>query len=355
MRVLKTILIIVASMAFLFGVFLAVASIMDYQPPDEIIIYQSDNPELVSHLEKIDMITWNIGYAGLGEDMDFFYDGGKQVRTLSETADNNLKEINSFLKNNDSLEFILLQEVDKKARRSYQVDQFKKLSKSLHEYNGLFALNYNVFFVPIPLHNPMGNVLAGLATFSEFDPFSSVRHSFPGNYSWPTRLFMLDRCFLVNRYPLTNGRQLLIINTHNSAFDDGSLRKQQMAYMKSFLLEEYKKNNYIIVGGDWNQSPFDFSPDFETNEGGEENISVEEGFPAKNWIWVYDKRAATHRGLKTPYDENKSRLTVIDFFLVSPNVMPLRVETIDMDFEFSDHQPVVASFELLPEQVEPIN
>jgi endonuclease/exonuclease/phosphatase family metal-dependent hydrolase len=249
----------------------------------------------------------------------------------------------------------LVQEVDKKARRSYQVDQFEILSKSLNTHKGLFAANYNVFFVPIPLHNPMGNVLAGLATFSEFDPFSAVRHSFPGNYSWPTRLFMLDRCFLVNRYPLSNGRQLLIINTHNSAFDDGSLRKQQMAHLKSFLLAEYKKKNYLIVGGDWNQEPFDFSPDFETNAGGKDNISVEEGFPDEDWIWVYDKRTPSHRGLQAPYDEESSRLTVIDFYLVSPNVIPSRVRTIDMDFEFSDHQPVVASFELLPEHVEPIN
>jgi hypothetical protein len=28
--------------------------------------------------------------------------------------------------------------------------------------------------------------------------------AFPGNYSWPMSLFMLDRCFLVNRYTLAN-------------------------------------------------------------------------------------------------------------------------------------------------------
>ena len=73
---------------------------------------------------------------------------------------------------------------------------------------------------------------------------------------------MLDRCFMVNRYPLENGKELLVINTHNEAFDPGEIRKAQMAYLKEFLLSEYAKGNYIIAGGDWNMSPPDFKPEF---------------------------------------------------------------------------------------------
>ena len=52
---------------------------------------------------------------------------------------------------------------------------------------------------------------------------------------------MLDRCFLVNRYPVSNGNELLMINTHNSAYDDGSLRKQQMDFLKDFLWLNMRK------------------------------------------------------------------------------------------------------------------
>ncbi len=31
-------------------------------------------------------LSWNIGYCGLGADMDFFYDGGKMVRTSTESG-----------------------------------------------------------------------------------------------------------------------------------------------------------------------------------------------------------------------------------------------------------------------------
>lgn len=35
----------------------------------------------------------NIGYAGLGDNMDFFYDGGRRVRDSRERTARNLKEI----------------------------------------------------------------------------------------------------------------------------------------------------------------------------------------------------------------------------------------------------------------------
>lgn len=57
-------------------------------------------------------INWNVGYGGLGEKADFFYDGGKMVVSAEEDVDNYLKGIYSFIKSNDSVDFVLLQEVD---------------------------------------------------------------------------------------------------------------------------------------------------------------------------------------------------------------------------------------------------
>ena len=79
-------------------------------------------------------------------------------------------------------------------------------------------------------------------TLSKYDAASSVRFSFPGNFSWPLGLFFLDRCFLVNRYTLKNEKELLVINTHNSAYDDGSLRDEQLKFLKDFIQAEYKRN-----------------------------------------------------------------------------------------------------------------
>lgn len=36
--------------------------------------------------DSVSILTWNVGYAGLGEESDFFMDGGKQVRAPSKAV-----------------------------------------------------------------------------------------------------------------------------------------------------------------------------------------------------------------------------------------------------------------------------
>ena len=179
----------------------------------------------------------------------------------------------------------------------------------------------------------MGKVESGLLSLTRHTPARVDRYSFPGNYSWPMRLFMLDRCFLVQRHPLSDGHELLIINTHNSAYDDGSLRRQQMSYLRDFLLNEYRKGNYLIVGGDWNQTPFGFNPELPSHRFDTMNLTyVEKDFPAPGWNWAFDPDLPTNRRVAVPYDKATSLTTVIDCFLLSPNIGIEEVETIDLIF-----------------------
>ena len=210
--------------------------------------------------------------------------------------------------------------------------------------------NYDVFFVPIPVMSPYGRVLSGIATMSKTEPLSSTRHSFPGNYPWPKGTFMLDRCFLVSRYPLSNGKQLLVMNTHNSAYEDGSLRKGQMETLHGFLTAEYEKGNYLIVGGDWNQTPAGFNPQFEKNIFDTIGLSyIEHDYLPGDWTWFYDPAVPSNRRVAIPYDPEICPTTVIDYFLLSPNVEPINIHGVGMDFVPSDHQPVLAKVKLLPD------
>jgi endonuclease/exonuclease/phosphatase family metal-dependent hydrolase len=42
-----------------------------------------------------------------------------------------------------------------------------------------------------------------------------------------------------------------------------------------------------------------------------------------------------------PYQKGKTKTTIIDFYVVSPNVEVKAVHTIATGFKFSDHQPVI--------------
>ncbi len=353
-KILKFLLWLIVAVLLAAGILILVASLSDYDPDEITKIEISASPEVLLPEIELDIMIWNIGYAGLDASMDFFYDGGTQVRPPKENVINNLNTIERFLQNNDSVEFFLLQEVDVDSKRSYRISEYDSISKTLSKYHSYLGLNYKVFFVPLPVTNPMGRVTSGLVTLTKYQPAEVTRHSFPGNYDWPKNLFMLDRCFLVNRHPLKNNKDLIIVNTHNSAYDDGSLRKMQMEYLKSFLKEEYNKGNHIIVGGDWNQSPPGFSKEFSDQAFDSINYTeINEDYLPDDWKWAFDERIPTNRRVAVVYERGSTPTALIDYYLVSPNVQIENVQGIDLDFQHSDHQPVILKIKIGDEKDPP--
>ena len=341
MKFLRLFLYLLLALVGAFILFLAYATVDDFRPEE--IINQSfeEHPPVIPDSAALDLLIWNIGYAGLDASMDFFYDGGDRMRPTEEGSGENLEGIKTTLARFNGYDFILLQEVDKDSKRSYHIDQIAAIGQGFPGYTTHFGINYNVFFVPIPLAEPMGKVASGLLSLSGHEPAAVDRYSFPGNYAWPMKLFMLDRCFLVQRHPVKNGKELVVVNTHNSAYDDGSLRKQQMTYLKDFLLKEYGNGNYVIVGGDWNQTPHGCKPELPSHRFDTFNLTfVERDYPDALWTWAYDQDMPTNRRVTTPYDRATSLTTIIDCFLLSPNVTLEEVEAIDVNFRYSDHQPV---------------
>ncbi len=349
-KFIKIIIYIILAGVLAFAAFLIYTTLVDYRPESEITLYKGQVKNRVPVEQELKLMTWNIGYCGLSRDMDFFYDGGKNVRPTKDTVVNNLSKIKSFIKGQTNTDFFLFQEVDINSKRSYGINQYKEISRIFKNYHSNFGKNYDVGFVPVPVTDPMGKVISGLQTLSSYQPATVVRHAFPGNYSWPQGLFMLDRCFLVSKYPTDNDKQLLVINTHNSAYDDGNLRKNQMEYLKKYLFNEYKKGNYIIVGGDWNQCPPEFKHEFKDDLMDQTNrMDIDKDIMGDYWRWVYQNKIPTNRRVDIPYTKGKTKTTVIDFFLISPNIEAVDIQGINLDFENTDHQPVKVSIFLFDE------
>lgn len=351
-KILKALLIILLVAVVGFMVLIIYAVISDYKPGEKEIVFNSEKSPKLSDNIELSLMIWNIGYCGLDNEMDFFYDGGTKVFTPREKCIENLVAVRDFLVKNDSIDFYLIQEVDKGSKRSYYINEYDSLTKALEAYSPYFGKNYDVFFVPVPPAAPMGKVLSGLVTFSRYLPASSIRYSFPGEYGFPKQLFMLDRCFLVNRYPLENGKELVLINTHNEAFDPGQIRKAQMVYLRDFLLNEFYKGNYIITGGDWNQTPPDFKSAFTINKTDTTQMVIPSNYLPSEWKWLYDNSIPSERNVVKAYDPASTPTTIFDFFLISPNVEIKSVEGINLNFENSDHNPVRIKVQLTgsPEQ-----
>ena len=284
-------------------IFLIHAQVNDFKPKQTELI--SEPKDSLSHElanRSFSLLSWNIGYAGLGQDMDFFYDEGDRVRPELKEFKRYSKSIYEQLASFSAIDFILLQEVDVHSRRSYYNNESRHVSEILPRHHDNFAVNYKVPFVPMPLFNPLGKVHSGIQTLSKDKPYIVERNYYPSSYSWPYRLFMLDRVYLKTVYKIETGHNLVVYNTHNSAFDDGELRDIEFRTIKNDMLNEYLRGNYVIAGGDWNQNPPAFSNNYDPHN---YNLSVIEprlknnAFPAA-WKWAYEKGIPTNRRNNKP-------------------------------------------------------
>lgn len=347
MKIFKYILLFLVVILLLAGSFLYYTEkTLPIFKPEERIFSSTSGINL--NRDTITILTWNIGYCGLGKEMDFFYDGGTRMRTSKEITLNNIKEIANTLASNSDVDFMLLQEIDVDSKRSYEIDQVKALGAALPSFQHYYSANYAIDFIPMPLSNPLGKVNAGLLTLAQATPKQVIRHSYPDKHPWPEGLFMPKRCFMESRFATASGRELVLLNTHNSAYDNGSLRKLELGVLRNFVLKEYKKGNWVIVGGDWNQNPSGYqqkNTDPEALKHFRPSILPEGYFP-KGWHLAWDRTTDSNRFLNKPYHEGKTMTTTIDFFLLSPNIETLNVRVLHKGFANSDHQPVRATFVL---------
>ena len=336
-------IVLLLSVVIILGV--AYLTITDYKP-DEV-----ETLEVVSHVSTIaergnviSLSTWNIGYSGLGAKEDFFMDDGVKTQPNDiSVVEGYLEGIKEVLTSIDT-DIIMLQEIDIDAKRSFYMNQKVIIDELLSDYDHSFGKNYDVTYVPVPLP-PMGKVKAGIGLYSQFQMIEATRYSLPGEFKWPKKVVMLDRCIVSSRFELKDSdADLIIINAHFSAYGDGEMSAKQLEYVKSFITNEYNKGNYVILGGDWNQTfpkvDVNSYPLYQNGDYWLPN-NINEDWISDDWTFAYGDGTPTYRLLNEPYQEGVTQTGVIDGFILSPNIHLVSSEVIDLNFEFSDHNPVV--------------
>ena len=344
-RFLKVLFIIVLVIVTAAAGLIAWLSIAEYRPEavEELnFTARDESAPALPQGESLTVLSWNIGYAGLGSNADFFMDGGENVKSSDRVrVESNLLNISQLLYGENAPDLILLQEVDTNSSRTYNIDQ----SACLAGANAAHALNYSCPFVPFPLP-PIGKVNSGVFTTTDYAIDRAERVSLPCPFSWPVSTANLKRCLLVSYLPIEGSdRQLVLVNLHLEAYDDGEGKIAQTRQLNEFIQAEYEKGNYVIAGGDFNQI-FPGSLEVYPNthpELWEPGVLTEDMLPV-GWSYAYDLRVPSCRLLNRPYDPEDTENTqhyVIDGFILSPNVTLESVETLDEGFIASDHNPVL--------------
>ena len=331
-----------------FLILLLVLTVTEYKPEKTEFVAHAGKAEKSLHIgDTVEILTWNIGFGALGDNADFFMDGGRMVKpSTKERVQENIGAITDFLAE-EAADLVLLQEVDEDTTHSYYLDERMMIAQGLEQtglmYEHRLAYNYKTLFVPYPVP-PVGKVESGVVTFSAYPAADAQRVSLPCPFAYPIRLANLKRCLLVNRIPIADSeRELVVVNFHLEAYDDGEGKVAQTRMLAELLQQEAQKGNYVIAGGDFNQTmdTLDLSKYPVQKEGlwqpGVIDTAAFEGFQC-----LMDERLPSCRSLDRPYDREDPSFQyyVLDGYLVSENLKLERMETVDLGFVHSDHKPV---------------
>ncbi|MCR4676245.1 MAG: endonuclease/exonuclease/phosphatase family protein [Sphaerochaetaceae bacterium] len=349
-KFLKVLAIVLLSIIGAFALFVAVLSILEFRPADveDLTVESAKNgTQKVEKGEELSLLCWNIGYAGLGKEMDFFMDGGTMSNPGSkDIVERYLSGIDSTIDGIDP-DLVMLQEVDSSSSRTYKIDERKVLGEG-YDYSS-FALNYSCLFVPIPFP-PMGTVHSGLYTMTDDLVMDEAqRYSLYCPFSWPVRVFNLRRCLMASYLPIEGSdKYLVLVNLHLEAYTEGDGRDLQTRQLLSLLEKEYEKGNYVIAAGDFNQFMPGSREIYPKTNSDWETVPIDDTLVPEGWTFAYDLSVPTCRSLNQAYDSTDENFQYysIDAMILSPNINVLDFETIDEHFENSDHNPILLKFSI---------
>ena len=305
--------------------------------------------------QEITLMTYNIGFGAYSSDYSFFMDGGEHARAYSaeavmENIDNAIKVIEA-----ESPEIIFLQEVDIDGTRSYHIDQTVKFSEHFEGYDSITAVNYDSPYFLYPLYQPIGKNKSGMMTLSKYNISLARRRSLPVEESL-YKYFDLDRAYTMSKIPAEGGKELVVYNVHLSAYtSDGSIADEQLEILVEDMLAQYKKGNYVVALGDFNKDLLgDSSAYFERGGDGEftwaQPINTE--LIPEGLTLYASTNAPSCRNADSPYrNDGTDFVLTVDGMLASDNVKVVLSETIDTDFNASDHDPVKYKIILTPQEI----
>ncbi len=340
------------------GTVLGYLTVDEYKPADvEDIIIAGSSDNVVTVGTPMRVMTWNLGYGALGDNADFFMDGGKMVKTADKArVYSNLDDIRTEIEN-VSPDILFTQEIDIDSTRSFFIDEsaYFMNNSSAHVFDGqyAYATNLRVSFIPIPVP-PLGRMESGIETFTDYKCNSARRVKLPCPFKWPLSTINLKRGLQVMRFPVEGSdKELVLVNLHLEAYDSGEGKIEQTGVLKELLLSEVDKGNYVIAGGDFNQTFSDVDASaYPQLEGLWVSPIIDVTEFGDQLTFYTDSSVPTCRSLDsvltTAPDRSPSKFQyyMLDGFIVSSNIDVESVRTDDLGFVASDHNPVILDFRL---------
>jgi endonuclease/exonuclease/phosphatase family metal-dependent hydrolase len=282
----------------------------------------------------VTLVSWNIGYAGMGKESDFLLDHGRSLRPRSkQLVIKNLRGILETLSMIDA-QLFLLQEAAGPSWNTFGVDVFRVLRREFGAYHWYFDPD-----IAIGLNDDHSGIINGNATASILQTRSV--ESYP--LSRETGLIGKEYAVLVTTLERAE-HVWAILNIHLSAFDAQmeGLRERQVKEVMELARSLYERGAYVVIGGDWNLRLMETR--FPHTTALEDLFWIRDldtHLIPQGWQVATDPAVPTVRTAQRPYEKGLNHTLIIDGFVLSPNVRLEEIKTLDLGFEYSDHQPVI--------------
>ncbi|MBM3269189.1 MAG: endonuclease/exonuclease/phosphatase family protein [Candidatus Sericytochromatia bacterium] len=228
--------------------------------------------------DTLNVMTWNVKFAG-GR-IDFWFDcfGDRNVMTRAE-VDANMNGLIAKIKQSDP-DVLLLQECDVGSFRVAGVDMMRRFVDETSLGYGVYASHWRSQFIPV---NNLRNMDSGNAILAKWPLTNATRYQLPlrGDADALYRQFYLKRNMLVADLDVPGKRKITLVNVHTEAYAKDGTKKRHIEQFEA-KVKDLAARGRVVAGGDLNSVPpgttkvKDFpdqvckDPDFPPDQYGEE-------------------------------------------------------------------------------------
>lgn len=296
--------------------------------------------------ETLRVLVYNAQFAGTRRH-HFFYDGGEASHVPPEDVEWALSQLESLVREADP-DVVLWQELDRDSARTGRVDEVARLTTGWPAWTS--ASYHKAPYVPIPAHEPLGRVDLQLVTASRYGLTDARRHQLALlDEPFYRRALDLRRALLEAHMQLEGGGELIVMNTHLSAFSygDGTLNRQ-MDQLGDHMAQAEASGSPWILAGDLNALP----PGDDPSRLGDDAVWYADDTPVAPLLARYSIAAPvqdllTDPSLRTyqPWGGTPDR--TLDYMFYGGGLELVSYRVLQQEgADISDHLPVLAEFRL---------
>ena len=225
---------------------------------DEAIISLAIAPKLKPG-QQLKVLSWNLQFLAGRPGNNFFFDGGSDPWPSMQTVMANARAVANIIRQEDP-DVILLQELDDGAERTHFKDQLQLILSLLPAD---YAVHTSSFYWQadfVPHSELLGGVGMKMSIISKYRLTSAKRYALPAITTDDilARQYNLKRAIQRTYMPIEGGGKLNLLNTHLSAYAQGSdTMLRQVAMVDKILEDHAAAGEPVLIAGDFNLLPSD--------------------------------------------------------------------------------------------------